>query len=365
MQNTEQLEKEYEAAHSELNQLYNKFHDIPGYIREKTGEELALQAAKKVFGRFNPNDLDLMESNTNNGNGFTVNLDDGTELHLSNQLELYNKVVSFNKSKGGFCDENFIKHNNIDNFNLLTNLKFRVEITKDALVDAFPKNKLGYEKAREIETRSNKMSRASSDNQKGSSSNDTASNNNSSNGVNGGMSMPVPLPLMRTPLLSSIPNTFRQAKALFNDSRKGQQSADTNVSSYVSDNERNTSGMLEAQLDANLTTAKDINKALIEPVNGNTEQQINKLSNDLINGNKAIDKIVNKSADIENDSLDSYSTKIKKEMDEMKERAAKHPLEGVRRLIGNVIKQTLETLKNMFNNIKSLFCSNVSPASSD
>lgn len=373
MQNTESLEKEYEAAHSELNKLYNKFHDIPGYIREKTGEELALQAAKKVFGRFNPNELDLMESNTNNGKGYTVELDNGTSLHLNNQLELYNKVVAFNKSKGGFCDENFIKHTNIDDYNMLTNLKFKVEIAKDALVDAFPNKKLGYAKAREIETLSNKKASSTPSKKNAANSSNSANNSNTdSNGTpdsntnsnnNGGMSMGVSLPLMRTPLLSSIPNTFRQAKSLFNSSRKSQESADTNASSYVSDNTRNMADSLATHFDDNITTAQDLNKALSEPVNDTTEQRIKQLSNDLTNGNKAIDELVNKTTGIDKNSLDDYSTKIKKETDELKERAANHPLEGVRGLIDNVIKQTLNTLKSLFSKIKSLFSNQTSPIS--
>lgn len=360
MQNTEPLEKEYEAAHSELNQLYNKFHDIPGYIREKTGEELALQAAKKVFGRFNPNDLDLMESNTNNGNGFTVDLGDGTKLHLNNQLELYKKVVAFNKSNGGFCDENFIKHHNSEDYNMLTNLKFRVEIAKDTLVDAFPNKKLGYEKAREIETRSNKKTpstpgkKDSSNNSSTTDSNSTTNSNTKSNN-NGGMGMGVSLPLMRTPLLSSIPNTFRQAKELFNMSQKEQECADTKVSSFVSNNKVNKCDSLSTHFDANIATAQDLNKTLTEPVNDSTEQQLKQLINDLTNGNKAIEEIVNKSTGIDKASLDDYSNKIKKETDELKERAANHPLEGVSDLIGNVIKQTLNTLKNLFSKFKSLF----------
>jgi hypothetical protein len=354
MNTTKNPEETYASAHAELNELYQTFHDIPGYIRQKTGEELALQDAKKVFGRFNPDNLDEMKANTNNGDGFTVQLQDGSTLHLKNQLELYNKVVEFNKSKGGFCDENFIKHTNSEDFIRLTDLQFTAQAAKDALIGSFTNKKAGYAKAREIETMAKSnvkpplrgTNNQSNQSNQGNQGNQADSNSNRPNNTR-------PPQIMRTPLLSSIPNTFRQAAALFQNAKTTRDSID--ISSYMNANNSPHSHTLSSTIDRNITTAKDLNSALSMPVSGTTKKDITKLSNDLAEGNDSINELVNSSSRSDCVSVGEYNKKMKKEMEIMKELASKHPLMSIRHLLVGVIKKTLDSLVSLLNKTKAIF----------
>lgn len=348
MQTTDHLETTYEAAHFELNNLYNQFHQVPGYIREKHGEELALQAAKKVFGRFNPDDKDAMESNTNNGQGFDVQLDDGTTIHLKNQLDLFNKVVEFNKQKGGFCDENYIKHTNLEDYKRLTDLQFKVETAKEALIEAFPSKKAGYAKAREIETRTNKM--LSSATQQG--ENNAGSTTKSASAAKRAPGQISQSPKMRIPLFSSIPNTFRQARTMFNKSNT--QHASTKVAKYISSNDKARNSELSSLLNRNIAVATDINNTLNKPVENNTEHIIKELTKELSEGNTTIEKIIDSKLEVDVKSVEAYNIKMNKKMDEMKDRLAKHPFESVRKLISSVISNTLNTIKKLINSTKEL-----------
>ena len=350
MNSTQHLEIAYEAAHLELNKLYQNFHDIPGYIRVKTGEELALQEAKKVFGRFNPNDHDLMEANTNNGQGFTVQLEDGQTLHLNNQLELFQKVVAFNKINGGFCDETFIEHTNEQDFITLKSLQFNVEAAKDMLVNAYPDKKSGYAKAREIEKRAQQDFKQSK--QRDLPTNDGSKQAQSAN-------LP-PQPMakqassfnrMRTPLLSSIPNTFRQAKALFDRSDARQKKASQNASSYVSNSSKEQNISLDTTFDSNIATAKNLNKILAEPVSETTPTDIKKLCDELTENTQKIDDLVGDGSKVNKDSLDDYSKKLKKETDEMKARALNHPSAGVSEAISSAISKLMDSLKKIFTKV--------------
>jgi hypothetical protein len=348
MNTVENLEITYESFHFELNQLYKEFHDVPGYIREKSGEELALQTAKKAFGRFNPDDKDEMESNTNNGQGFDVLLDDGSTLHLKNQLELYNKVVEFNKQQGGFCDENYIKHTNLADFKRLTDLQFKVETAKEALIEAFPIKKAGYAKAREIENRTNnKLSPPTQETQNnaGPASN-KVSTEKSANGH------APQLPKMRIPLLSSIPNTFRQARSMFNNSNN--QHTNTEVAKYISSNDKAINTDIVAQFDKNIAVATSINKVLKEPAGDNTEQNINILTKRLNDGNGVIDNLINNTK-IDETAVKDYSRTMKDKVAEMKELGKNHPLQSIRNLMSNVVSKTLDALKNLVTAAKGIF----------
>jgi hypothetical protein len=340
MQDTSQLEENYECAHIELNNLYNRFHDIPGYVREKSGEELALQAAKKVFGRFNPDDKEAMELNTNNGQGFTVQLDDGTTLHLNNQLELYNKVVAFNKAHGGFCDENYIKHTNIADYRLLTDLQFKVEIAKEALIGAFPNKKAGFAKAREIETRTRKSLAPGADS-------NTRPNNHTPVTPNGQPQLnsnnsAMSLPRMRVPLFSSIPSTFRQAKTLFTKSDANR--VNTALSNFKG--RAATDKELIEQLNKNLNIAADVNEALGEPVNASTETRIKELAHKLSTGNEQLETFMSNGAQADDEVMKQYDLKMKDELNTMKKLTSNHPIQSIRSLLNNIIKKTLETIKN-------------------
>lgn len=362
MQQSEHLDLElnYEAAHVALNNLYNTFHDIPGYIREKTGEELALQAAKKVFGRFNPSDLDAMEANTNNGKGFTVELDDGQTIHLNNQLDLYNKVVAFNKAKGGFCDEIFIKHTNSADYQKLTDLQFKAEIAKDALIEAFPIKKDGYAKAREIETRAKTILAPALQNSGDSPAN--SDTNNTRDSMNSALNTPdlLPSPRMRVPLLSSIPNTFRQARTLFG--KTDNIRADAAVTEFKASIDVDYQPKLNAQYALNLSMAAEINEKLKAPTNIETEKHILKLTSDFTQGSNDLNKIANRAGQIDEPTAKSYEEKMKAELEEMKERASKHPLKAIRDLLGDIVNRTADALKRFVKAATSLFTKDPSPA---
>jgi hypothetical protein len=353
MQSTEHLEATYEEAHIELNRLYNRFHDIPGYIREKSGDELALQAAKKVFGRFNPNDKESMEQNTNQGMGFTVELEDGTSLHLNNQLELYDMVVEFNKMQGGFCDENYIKHANIDDYKLLSDLQFRTETAKMALVEAFPNKKHGYAKAREIEAKAKLNHPPSAPAEPGQKSDQAGKASVEKSTSSGPNTRPSTANKMRIPLFSSIPDTFRQARTLFKKSISEQ--ADNALKEFVSSNDNVKHSMLNAQFERNLDTASQINTALSEPVTSNTEQNITKLTDKLSDGNTAINNMILNSDDTDKALASDYDIKMKKKLEEIKERGDKHPLQSIRNLIGSVVSKALDALKNLAKAAKGMF----------
>jgi hypothetical protein len=348
MQTTEHLEQTYETFHFELNQLYKEFHEVPGYIRDKSGDELALQAAKKVFGRFNPDDKDEMESNTNNGQGFDVQLDDGTIMHLKNQLELYNRVVQFNKKNGGFCDENYIKHTNLADFKRLTDLQFKVETAKEALIEAFPIKRAGYAKAREIENRTKKMlSPSMQQGQKN--TGQTSQKVSAAKSANGHASQS---PKMRIPLFSSIPNTFRQARSMFNDSNN--QHTNTEVAKYISSNDKAMNTDIVAHFNQNIAVATSINKVLKEPAGDNTEQNINLLTKRLNDGNGVIDNLINNTK-IDETAVKDYSRTMKDKVAEMEELGKNHPLQSIRNLISNVVSKTLDALKNLVTAAKGIF----------
>ena len=147
---------EYEDALNQLAVLNAEFSNIPGYIREKTGEELSIQEAKKIFGRFTPDNKSAMEANNNGGAGVNITLDDGSVINIPNQLELFYKVSEFNKKNGGFYDHAFIERHSQENYFRLNSLTERVENAKKALINSYPSNNrsAAYAKAREIETRS-------------------------------------------------------------------------------------------------------------------------------------------------------------------------------------------------------------------
>ncbi|MEE9356074.1 MAG: hypothetical protein V3U75_10840, partial [Methylococcaceae bacterium] len=104
--------QEYKEAFKESLEMRRDFSDKPGYIRQKDSIEKAYHSAKKEFGEFNLSDMPGMEANTNNGKGATINLPDGGLVKIENQLQLFNKIIEINKSKGKFYDEQYIKDNN-------------------------------------------------------------------------------------------------------------------------------------------------------------------------------------------------------------------------------------------------------------
>lgn len=161
-----QQEDNYRLALTNLNQLYAVYSKIPGYVREKKGEELSIQQAKKVFGRFTPDNKALMQANDNQGMGVNITLDDGNILNIPNQLELFNKVVQFNKENGKFCDEKFIQRHSPDDYAQLMKYMEAVEETKNALISSYPANmkQEAYAKAREIETLAKEALRVQQDN---------------------------------------------------------------------------------------------------------------------------------------------------------------------------------------------------------
>jgi len=132
--------------------LRKEFGQKPGYIREKKGDELAIQSAKKVFGDFMPGNKEAMKANNNNGKGVNVQLATGIKS-FANQLELYNDVVKHNQENGGFFDRKVIAKVNPEDLKRLDADTKQLEDAKEALVNAFgPENKnQGYETIREIE----------------------------------------------------------------------------------------------------------------------------------------------------------------------------------------------------------------------
>tara|TARA_Y100000782_G_scaffold59771_1_gene65903 strand:- start:1164 stop:3320 length:2157 start_codon:yes stop_codon:yes gene_type:complete len=121
----EQLET-YKEKYLDTLTMRRDFSFKPGYIREKSPEELALQNAKKVFGEFNPSNEKAMERNTNDGQGVSVSLPNGEKQQFDNQLELYRQVVKYNKEYGGFYDLSHIAKTNEEDHD-------RLHTTNDAL----------------------------------------------------------------------------------------------------------------------------------------------------------------------------------------------------------------------------------------
>lgn len=351
MQTTEQLEKQYETAHIELNKLYNDFHEIPGYIRKKSGDELALQSAKRIFGRFNPDDKEAMQANNNNGEGVKVSLEDGSEVHLQNQLELYEMIVAFNKSKGPFCDENYIKYTNDEHYKSLMKLKFQAKAAKDALVGAYPTKAAGYAKAREIELINNKVAGLHS------TLTEKATNNASARAASGPLhSEYIAIPTMRTPLLSSIPTIFQQAKSLFNAPKA--KSRDAELKRYINSNTSTNPPALLTKLSSNLATAQEINAALLQPVSGGSEKRIEDLGNLLSKGQDDIKASILRSEEVNEDHVKDYNDQMKAELDKMKLNSVNHPSYAIRDIVQNIVSSALKSLKKFIDNVKSLFGNN-------
>lgn len=132
----------YTAYHASFTEFANK----EGYIRQKSEDEKAIHAAKRIFGSFNIHDIDGMATNTNNGMGVTVKLSDGSDLHFKSQKDLFEHVVRLNKEKGAFFDMDFIEKNNYQDFVALNNLLDKLDIEREILRKQIPSdvNKASY-----------------------------------------------------------------------------------------------------------------------------------------------------------------------------------------------------------------------------
>jgi LysM repeat protein len=127
--------KAYKAALT----LRSDFGRKRGYVREKEPDEQAFHKVKPVFGEFRPFNRELMEKNTNNGKGVDVSLPDGKSVHINNQAELFDKIVTFNKERGDFYDERLIAKKNQKDYERLKTVNSDLDSTREALIKSFPK----------------------------------------------------------------------------------------------------------------------------------------------------------------------------------------------------------------------------------
>ncbi len=114
----EQALQDYQSSYANSKHIRSELSTIPGYVRKKSEEEVAYHNVKHYFGDFSPTNKDAMKANDNGGNGVIVDLPNGKET-VNNQLELYYKVVAFNKNNGSFFNEDYIENTNKEDLSLL------------------------------------------------------------------------------------------------------------------------------------------------------------------------------------------------------------------------------------------------------
>lgn len=124
----------YKKAYLNILEMRKEFSQKPDYVRRKEPEEWAYHKAKKHFGEFNLADVDAMERNTNDQKGVDVKLPDGNVRHISNQKQLFDKIVSFNKERGKFYDEKYIKTNVPEDYDRLTQTSVDLAKARKAVV---------------------------------------------------------------------------------------------------------------------------------------------------------------------------------------------------------------------------------------
>ncbi len=151
VQAKEAAKDNYETAYMNSLALRTDFANKPGYVREKQPDELAYHAVKKAFGEFRPNDREAMEQNTNNGKGAEVNLPGGGKAHIDNQAQLYDKVVQFNKERGRFYDEPYIKETSPEDHQRLIKTNEDMEKTRQEFLAQYTNRKEGYKDIRTLE----------------------------------------------------------------------------------------------------------------------------------------------------------------------------------------------------------------------
>lgn len=150
--------QDYQTKFVAVKQLRSEFSNIPGYVRKKSDEELSYHNVKKYFGDFNPSNKKAMEANDNEGKGVVVELADGQNVHIKNQLDLYHKIVAFNKENGSYFDESYIKNKNSHDIDRLNKSQNELNDSKTTVL-SFYENKNEGQKALssiEIEVTNNK-----------------------------------------------------------------------------------------------------------------------------------------------------------------------------------------------------------------
>jgi len=136
---------EFQNAYKDTLVLRADFSTIPDYVREKGSEEAAYHEAKKAFGEFRPNDYEAMESNNNNGKGVDVVLPNGKVDHISNQAQLFEKIVAFNADQGSFYNEERIHAISPSDYNRLQSINSTLETARKNVLNLFDSKKEGYQ----------------------------------------------------------------------------------------------------------------------------------------------------------------------------------------------------------------------------
>ena len=143
--------KSYEEAYRSALELRNSFSKKSGYVREKQPDEKAFHKAKESFGEFRPFNRDVMEKNTNNGQGADVVLPNGQKIHLENQAQLYDKIVAFNKERGEFYDESHISATNKSDYQRLVTVNTDLDKAREDVLGSFEKRAYAFKRLSAVE----------------------------------------------------------------------------------------------------------------------------------------------------------------------------------------------------------------------